>query len=177
MNSMKLAAGESFPKLQVPKLGRGTLTLGEPKQAFDWQLVIVYRGAHCPLCTRYLNELNQLLPQINELGVDVAVVSADSEEKARQHLQQVNPKYDVGYDLTIEQMQSLGLYISNPRSPEETDRPFAEPGLFVINDEGNIQIIDISNAPFARPELKSILMGLNFIRNPDNKYPVRGTYK
>ena len=34
---------------------------------------------------------------------------------------------------TVEQMQQLGVYISHPRSPQETDHPFAEPGLFVIN--------------------------------------------
>ena len=34
----------------------------------------------------------------------------------------------VGCGLTIEQMRSLGLDISDPRSPQETIRPFAEPG-------------------------------------------------
>ena len=33
-------------------------------------------------------------------------------------------------------MQALGLYVSTPRSPQETDRPFAEPGLFLINPDG-----------------------------------------
>jgi len=73
-------------------------------------------------------------------------------------------------------MESLGLYISNPRSEVESDHPFAEPGLFVINDSGQAQIIDISNIAFARPELKTLLRGLNYIRAPGNNYPVRGTY-
>ena len=34
------------------------------------------------------------------------------------------------------QMLALGLYVSEPRSEEETDRPFAEPGVFVINADG-----------------------------------------
>ncbi len=56
------------------------------------------------------------------------------------------------HSLTVAQMQQLGLYISNPRSEKETDHPFAEPGLFVVNQEGLIQVIDISNNPFVRPE-------------------------
>ena len=72
-------------------------------------------------------------------------------------------------------MKSLGLYISNPRSEAETDRPFSEPGLFVINASNQVQLIDISNAPFVRPELNAIINGLAFIRNPDNQYPIRGT--
>ena len=81
----------------------------------------------------------------------------------------------IGYDLSLEQMADLGLYISDPRSPQETDRPFAEPATFVINDEGKLQIVDISNAPFARPELEGLLNGLKFVR--DKGYPVRGTHK
>lgn len=85
-------------------------------------------------------------------------------------------QFDVAYNLSIEQMKFLNLYISNPRSPQESDRPFAEPGLFLINAEGNIHIVDISNAPFTRPDLKSLTMGIKFIKNPDNNYPIRGTY-
>ncbi len=61
-----------------------------------------------------------------------------------------------------------------PATRTETDRPFAEPGLFVINADERIQIIDISNAPFARPDLQGIANGINFIRG--NDYPVRGTH-
>jgi hypothetical protein len=70
-------------------------------------------------------------------------------------------------------MQRLGLYISEPRSPQETDRPFAEPGLFVVNPQGSIQIVDLSNAPFARPELGGIARGIGFVQ--EKGYPVRGT--
>ena len=73
-------------------------------------------------------------------------------------------------------MKTLGLYISHPRSARETDRPFAEPGLFVINGDGKVQVTDISNAPFARPDLESLVGGLKFIRDPANQYPIRGTY-
>jgi hypothetical protein len=69
-------------------------------------------------------------------------------------------------------MRTLGLYISDPRSPQETDHQFAEPGVFVINPRGETQIIDISNAPFARPALPALLKGLQFVISKD--YPIRG---
>ena len=75
--------------------------------------------------------------------------------------------------MTPDQMRALGLYISEPRSAQETDRPFAEPGLFVVNPEGNVQIVEISNAPFARPDLAGILHGIKVIQ--ERNYPVRGT--
>lgn len=62
-------------------------------------------------------------------------------------------------------MQTLGLYISNPRSAQETEHPFAEPGLFVVNEKGQVQVVDISNGPFVRPELGVLLSRFIFI-NP-----------
>ncbi|GAA4649730.1 hypothetical protein GCM10023116_20100 [Kistimonas scapharcae] len=84
--------------------------------------------------------------------------------------------FPLAYGLSLEAMKTLCLYISVPRSEQETDHNFAEPGLFVVNEEGNIQVIDISNNPFVRPDLEALASGLEWIRNPENHYPIRGTY-
>ncbi len=170
-----LFAGQAFPKTNVPALGGGTLTLGTPAGHADWQLVIVYRGLHCPLCKKYLAQLEELQARFAELGVSVVAVSGDPVEKAEAMKAEKSLTFPMGYGLSIAQMDALGLYVSDPRSPQETDRPFPEPGLFVINEMGNIQILDVSNAPFARPELESIANGIKFIRA--NGYPVRGTHR
>jgi peroxiredoxin len=172
----KLAAGTEFPTISVWQLGGGELELGKPQGNCDWQLVVVYRGKHCPICSNYLKQLQPLVDGFREIGVDVVVVSGDPEEKASAHMAELGVDLTVGYGLRIEQMRELGLYISHPRSPEETDRPFPEPGVFVVNADGRLQIVDISNAPFARPQLESLLGGLQWIRDPDNNYPIRGTY-
>jgi peroxiredoxin len=176
MQPHKLAAGAPFPLLTVPMFGGGELALGKPGGGRDWQMVVVYRGKHCPICTRYLGTLNELLPKFHELGVDVVAVSADPQERAAAQMGPINPKFPVGINLSLDQMRQLGVYISQPRSEQETDRPFSEPGLFVINAQGQLQITDISNAPFARPDLNVLLQGLGFVRNPQNNYPVRGTF-
>nr|WP_234397614.1 redoxin domain-containing protein [Sneathiella glossodoripedis] len=106
---------------------------------------------------------------------DIIAVSGDGIEKARQQIEKGQLSIPVAYGLSIEQMVKLGLYVSEPRSPQETDQPFPEPGLFVVRPDGTIQILDISNAPFARPDLEGILRGLKFVR--ENGYPVRGTHK
>lgn len=170
-----LAAASPFPQTDVPSLGGQKLSLGRPRAGHDWQMVVFYRGLHCPKCKDYLAKLQELEAAYNELGVDVVTVSGDPQEKAQAFAKEKSLTLAVGYDLSVAQMQSLGLYISEPRSPQETDRPFAEPALFVINETGAIQIVDVSNAPFARPDLESLLGGIKFIRA--NDYPVRGTYQ
>lgn len=177
MPSMKLEAGQKFPMLTVPKFGGGQLQLGQPNSGNDWQLVIVYRGKHCPICTRYLGEVNDALEEFDKMGVDVVAVSADTLVRANEQLPALNLNFPVGYDLSIENMRELGLYISAPRSKTEADRPFSEPGHFVINAEGMLQFTDVSNAPFARPAIASLIAGLGFIKDPKNEYPIRGTYQ
>jgi len=135
--------------------------------------VVVYRGRHCPLCKAYLETLDGLLDELAAAGVSTLAVSADPKEKAEADVAEHGWRFPVGYALGIDQMRALGLYISQPTSSRETDRPFAEPGLFAINPQGKVHIVDISNAPFARPNLAGILDGIKYVQK--KSYPIRGT--
>ncbi|MCV0428467.1 MAG: redoxin family protein, partial [Roseibium sp.] len=165
MTSPKLQAGMPFPVIDTALLGGGTTILSRQSEGFDWKLIVVYRGRHCPLCTRYLIELNEVLSDLNALGVDVIAVSADTEERVSAQMADVDPKYKVGFGLTVDQMKELGLYISGKGNGIDVAGPFAEPGLFVVNERGDLQIIDISNVPFARPDPASIVQGIRFFRS------------
>jgi peroxiredoxin len=168
--SMKLRAGAPFPALSWLQIGGGAV---DPQKAQGWRLLVVYRGKHCPLCKKYFKGLDGLLDDFKAAGISVMAVSADPKEKAQADVSEQGWRFPVGYGLTTDEMRQLGLYISEPRSPQETDRPFSEPGLFAINPDGKIQIVDISNAPFSRPDLASILQGLKFVQ--EKRYPIRGT--
>lgn len=168
--TQKLAAGTAFPAMTWPTADGGKVDIAGTS---GWRLLAVYRGKHCPLCKKYFATLDGLLDGFKGAGVSVAAVSADPKEKAEADLAEFKWKFPVGYGMTTEQMKQLGLYISEPRSAQETDRPFAEPGLYVINPEGKVQIIEISNAPFARPDLAGILHGIKVIQ--ERNYPIRGT--
>lgn len=156
----------------MPLLGGGDLRLGVPLDDNDWQMVVVLRGKHCPICKTYLAELERVAPKFASAGIGVVAVSSDPEDRARSFADEIGLTVPVGYDLSVDQMRSLGLNVSEPRSEKETDRPLAEPGVFVINSSGLLQIVDISNAPFARPDLAGLAKGLKFVR--DNNYPIRG---
>jgi len=176
MNTKKLHAGTDFDALPVTNLDGDTIDISKPTGDADWQMVVVYRGRHCPLCTKFLNNLAGFRQRLLDIGVDIAAVSADSKAQLREHRSRLDVNFPLFYGLTLEQMRNLGLYISIPRSEKETDHNFAEPGLFVINSDGQVQVIDLSNNPFARPDLEVLVSGLEWIRKPENNYPVRGTY-
>lgn len=162
--------GAPFPDIELPLIGGGELKLA---QGEGWRLLVVYRGRHCPLCQRYLGTLEKLRPGFEDAGIEVFAVSADPEDRAAANAEAEGWTFPLAYGMGVEQMKTLGLYISAPRSPEETDRPFAEPAVFLVNPEGRIQVVDLSNAPFARPDLEALLAGIRFVLA--NDYPVRGT--
>ena len=173
--AQKIQAGVKFPDMKVHMLNGEMKSLGTPENGHDWKLVVVYRGQHCPICTKYLNQLETVKKSFADAGVDIIAVSGDSKAQLESHLEKLDINFPIAYGLTVEQMDTLGLYISEPRSEKETDHPFAEPAVFVVNAEGNVQIVDISNAPFARPELEALAQGLSFVR--ENDYPIRGTHR
>jgi len=170
MNNLKMSAGAAFPPMGWDAVEGGRV---EPAQGSGWRMLVVYRGKHCPICKTYLDTLQGMLDDFKAAQVAVFTVSADSRDKAETEVISCGWTFPVGYDLSVEQMRQLGLYVSAPRSAEETDRPFSEPGVFVLNPQGQVQIVDVSNAPFARPDLKSLLKGVRFVM--DKEYPIRGT--
>ena len=95
-------------------------------------------------------------------------------EKAKAIIENNQLNFPVAYGLSVEQMTKLGLYISDPRDPSETDRPFAEPGTFAVNEKGRLHLIEISNTPFNRADLEELLDTVIWVR--ENNYPIRGTH-
>lgn len=175
MPSSKLDSGGTLPALTLPLVQGGEITLGKVATPGRWQVVIVYRGLHCPLCNKYLKRLEELREDFAKANAELIAVSGDPLEKAQAIVSNHRLEFPVAYGLSIEQMKQLGLYISEPRSPEETDRPFAEPATFAINAEDRIHLIEISNTPFNRADLVELLDTVEWIQ--ENDYPIRGTYQ
>ena len=165
-----LHPGEAMPELEIASTQGLTIKTGGKGR---WQLLIVYRGKHCPLCKIYLSTLEAMKDEFAKLNVQVLVASADPREKAEAFVSELHLTMPVGYGLTMAQMRTLGLYISNPRDASETDRPFAEPGLFIVNTDGLLQAADRSNAPWLRPELAMVERGIGIVQS---RLPqIRGT--
>ena len=172
--STKLASGGTLPALILSIVGGGEITLGNTTTPGAWQVVIIYRGIHCPICNKYLKRLEELRKGFAKANAELIAVSGDPLEKAQAMVTNHGLGFPVAYGLSIEQMRELGLYISDPRSPEETDRPFVEPATFALNGDGRLHLIEISNTPFNRADLAELLDTVEWIQ--ENDYPIRGTH-
>jgi len=169
--SNKLEAGGTMPEMDLPLVGGGTAHVGGPRD--NWQMFVVYRGIHCPKCKDFLKKLESLKEGFREASTEILCASADTEDQATRDKAEQGVDLPFGYGLSMDQMRTLGVYISHPREGTKEEHIFPEPGLFLINPSGQLHIVDLSNAPFSRPDLDILLGGLKFIQG--NDYPIRGT--
>ncbi|MEQ9464475.1 MAG: peroxiredoxin-like family protein [Haliea sp.] len=164
--------GTDFPRVALPTIVGGVVTLGQPSSGQS-QLIVVYRGLHCPICKNYLGQLNNMKADFEAMGVEIVAVSTDPKGKAEQFSEEAHLDLTVAYDLSIGQARELGLFISSPLSDRETDTPFAEPGVFFVRADGSLHFSDVASAPFCRPDLDMIKKGVVYIS--EKGYPPRGT--
>ncbi len=168
------------PRLPVPALEVQTLLgpwLMSEQTPKNFTMLVFYRGLHCPVCTKYLKELDKLADDFTEAGVTVLALSSDDKERAFEaqsswDLQNIT----LGYGVTPEQAQSWGLHRSAGRGKTSIGivepAEFSEPGLFLIRPDQTLYWSQISTMPFARPLFREVLGALNFVL--DKNYPARG---
>jgi peroxiredoxin len=167
----KPLAGSPLPSFVVNHLDGTTQTLVTPSPR--WTLLVIYRGKHCGRCKKYLNALESMKDAWDAAGFNIMAVSADSIDKARQDVKEFGWTFPVAAQLAESDMRNLGLYISDPLTPDEADARFAEPAVFCLRPDTSVQIAAISNGPSARPDLAELLDGMIFTIN--NGKPARGT--
>lgn len=173
---MPLKPRQPAPPLEVDTLDGGRWTLaGQKPQNFS--MVVFYRGLHCPVCRKYLGELNGLAGEFEKRGVSILVASTDVRERAGQAKAQWGlANLKVGYGVSVDTARQWGLYISTGRGLTSAgiEEPplFAEPGLFLVKPDGTLYWGSVSTMPFARPYFSEILQGVDFAISKN--YPARG---
>ncbi|WP_338351002.1 peroxiredoxin-like family protein [Nonlabens tegetincola] len=162
---------QQAPELSFPLLGDKVWDL-KKAESENFTLVIFYRGLHCPLCKKYLEQLNELLSDFEDKGVQAVAVSMDDEKRARLSKQKWDiDKVSLGYNLSEESARNWGLYLSKGIKEGEPDL-FSEPGLFLVDSHNDIYYAAINSNPWGRPHLPSMLKAIDFIL--DKEYPARG---
>ncbi len=166
------------PALNVPLVAGGRFVLGaDPGEKFD--LITFYRGLHCPLCAKYLLELERLSPDFATHGVRLLAVSCDDEERGRAMAEKVKASgLRFAYGLTLRSARQWGLYLSTSRGKTSTglDEPalFSEPGVFIVRPDGTLYYGAVQTMPFARPQFQELLSAIEFAIAKD--YPARGEF-
>lgn len=170
-----------FPRQQVPALsvstaGGGTWALSE-QTAKNFTMVVFYRGYHCPICSRYLGDLERRLDKFAELGVTAIAISSDEQDRAEQAKSEWElPNLPIGYGLSLDEARKWGLFISTSKGKTSSgvmEPPlFIEPGLFFVRPDNTLYWSSIQTMPFARPSFAELQASVAKVLEMD--YPARG---
>ena len=178
MSVNALVPRQPVPALALPLVGGGRFVLGAaPPERFD--LIVFYRGLHCPICAKYLMELERLAPEFAKRGVALLAASSDTAERALAMATKVNAQaLRFGYGLDLINARQWGLYISASRGLTsigiEEPALFSEPGVFLVKPDGTLYYGAVQTMPFARPPFQDLLGAIDFAIAKD--YPARGEY-
>ena len=178
MSTLALTPRQPVPALSIPLVGGGRYVLGAtPATTFD--MVVFYRGLHCPICAKYLMELERLMPEFEKRGVQVVAVSSDNAERGQAMADKIKALYlRVGYQLSLQSARQWCLYISASRGQTsigiEEPALFSEPGVFIVRPDGSLYYGSTQTMPFARPQFQDLLGAVDFAVAKD--YPARGEY-
>ena len=172
-----------LPRRLVPELRVPTLAHGEFDVASDmpdrFTLITFYRGLHCPICLKYLRDLESLVPEYEHRGTKVIAISSDVPERAEEMARKVGANnLRFGHSLPLTVARQWGLYISASRGKSsinlEEPALFSEPGVFLVRPDGSLYYGSVQTMPFARPLFSELLHAIDFAITKD--YPARGEY-
>lgn len=169
---------QAVPELKLATVAHGAFDLAS-EGAQNFTLAVFYRGLHCPLCAKYLQELERLVPEFEKRGVTVIAVSSDNAERAAAMAEKIKASHlRFAYGLNLGNARAWGLYISASRGKTsigiEEPALFSEPGVFMVRPDGTLYYGNVQTMPFARPNFADLVGGLDFIIA--NDYPARGEY-
>jgi peroxiredoxin len=168
---MTVKPRQPAPPMEVKLTDGSAWRLADAKPA-AFEMIVVYRGLHCPICKTYLDELEAKLPEFEKRGVDVIAVSADNRERAeRAKTEWGLQNLRIGCELSIASARDWDLFIS--RAIRDGEPPeFTEPGLFLVRPDGTLFFASHGSAPWGRPPLDQMLRGIDVVA--ERKMPARG---
>ena len=178
MSLHALVPRRPVPALNVQLVGGGRFVLGAaPAERFD--LIVFYRGLHCPICAKYLIELERLAPEFASRGVNIVAVSSDEATRGKEMSDKVKASgVKFAYGLSLQSARQWGLYISASRGKTsigiEEPALFSEPGVFLVRPDGALYYGAVQTMPFARPQFQDLIGAIDFAIAKD--YPARGEY-
>ncbi len=157
---------DTMPALEAELAGGGTWRLAA-EHAQTLELLVFYRGLHCPICRSWIAGLERLLPEIETRGVSVIALSCDPRDYAERAKRDWGlARLRVGYALDHEDARKAGLYLSEGRgrhvsSGIEEPRVFVEPGVLAVRPDGTLYMAWVQSTPYAPPNLMEILAAID----------------
>ena len=168
--------GEDAPKILAKTLSGKKISSAEVLKEKEI-VVIFYRGEWCPVCNRYLSNLNDSLSYITDKNVQVLVIGPETFENAEKTqgkskgtftlipdtTMQIMKDFDVLFNVTKKYQGKIKTFlftdIAESNNQEEAQLPV--PATYIIGKDGKIKWRHFDYDYSKRASVKSIIENLN----------------
>jgi peroxiredoxin len=128
-----LENGQTFPHLEIPAVGGGTISLpGDLTGSYG--VVLFYRGSWCPYCRAQLTSFGRAIGSVRDLGIKVTALSVDDEETSAALVAEHDLPFPVGHSADADEIAAVtGAFVNDePRYLQSTGFVLSPDGL-VLN--------------------------------------------
>jgi peroxiredoxin len=103
-----LKTGEKIPELLYTAADGRSFNLNNAVKEKP-TILIYYRGGWCPFCSKHLMSLQEIEPELLELGYNLIAVSPDKPEKILENISDKKLNYTLISDSKMTEAQKLGI--------------------------------------------------------------------
>ena len=148
-----IEVGQKAPLINATSVNGKVLNTDEIRKEKN-VVLIFYRGKWCPVCNRYLNNLNDSLQYITDKGAEILVIGPESFDNAEKLLKKSNAgfilipdtnlkiltDYDVLFNVTksYQKKVSIALFTSIAKNNNQEEAILPVPATYIIGKDGNI---------------------------------------
>ena len=154
----RLQNGESFPKLEIPAVGGGTLVLPDAVRG-SFGVILVYRGAWCPFCTAQLAGFAAEKASLDALGVKVVALSVDDELTSTGLAAQFGLNFPLGHSADVHRVAEVTGAFTND-SPR-----YLQPTAFTLTPEGTVMAAVYSTQAIGRLVAPDLIKFVSFMKS------------
>jgi len=161
---MRTLPDDTMPAIDAELAGGGNWHIAQ-EQPENLSLLVFYCGLQCPICRKWLGELERLLPQFERLGVSAIALSTDTRERAERTKREWDlTNLRIGYGVEPEDARKAGVYLSEgggttPSGFEEMTL-YTEPAVLAVKPDGTLYMAWTQSGPHARPHMGEVLSAI-----------------
>jgi peroxiredoxin len=128
VNGVKLQVGKPPPDFSLQSIDGSEVVLSELRGR--GVMLIFYRGYWCPFCIGHLEDIQSILPELDEKGIQVIAISPDDIDGLKTMANRLDNPYWFLSDPKLEVIERYGI---------RKDEKLPHPAVVVIDKKGLVQ--------------------------------------
>jgi len=153
-----LQTGQTFPQLDVPAVGGGTISLPEDLGG-SFGVVLTYRGAWCPYCNAQLDSFARAADAFTEAGIKVVALSIDDEATSTALVHKHHLLFPVGHSADPDKVAAATGAFTND------DPHYLQSTGFLLGPNGSVLVGVYSTGAIGRLVPDDVVGMVRYIRS------------